>query len=112
MAAGVCSAVGLFYSNLEVNETPPLLTLIESVPLDIAERAYGNLENKITKIIGGDKSEIEFTRFADVRFKGQAYEITVSFENGNVYINDAMVTLADTEADNGVVHVIDAVLVN
>ena len=84
LAAGVFSAVGLLYSNLEVNETAPLLTLIESVPLDIAEQAYGNLENKITKIIGGDKSEIEFTRFADVRFKGQAYEITVSFENDNV----------------------------
>ncbi|MBN2212610.1 MAG: T9SS type A sorting domain-containing protein, partial [Bacteroidales bacterium] len=27
-----------------------------------------------------------------------------------VYINDAMVTVADIEADNGVVHVIDAVL--
>ena len=84
LAAGVFSAVGLLYSNLEVNETAPLLTLIESVPLDIAEQTYGNLENKITKIIGGDKSEIEFTRFADVRFKGQAYEITVSFENDNV----------------------------
>jgi N-methylhydantoinase A len=84
LAAGVFSAVGLLYSNLEVNETAPLLTLIESVPLDIAEQAYGNLENKITEIIGGDKSEIEFTRFADVRFKGQAYEITVSFENNNV----------------------------
>ena len=84
LAAGVFSAVGLLYSNLEVNETAPLLTLIESVPLDIAEQAYGNLENKITKIIGGDKSEIEFTRFADVRFRGQAYEITVSFENDNV----------------------------
>ena len=84
LAAGVFSAVGLLYSNLEVNETAPLLTLIESVPLDIAEQTFGNLENKITKIIGGDKSEIEFTRFADVRFKGQAYEITVSFENDNV----------------------------
>jgi uncharacterized surface protein with fasciclin (FAS1) repeats len=31
--------------------------------------------------------------------------------DGNVYINDAMVTVADLEADNGVVHVIDAVLV-
>ncbi|HKK43073.1 MAG TPA: T9SS type A sorting domain-containing protein [Bacteroidales bacterium] len=30
--------------------------------------------------------------------------------DGNVYINDAMVTVKDLEADNGVVHVIDAVI--
>jgi uncharacterized surface protein with fasciclin (FAS1) repeats len=36
--------------------------------------------------------------------------ITVSITEGNVYIDDAMVTVADLEADNGVVHVIDAVI--
>lgn len=36
--------------------------------------------------------------------------VTVTFENGNVFINDAQVTVADLVADNGVVHVIDAVL--
>jgi hypothetical protein len=30
--------------------------------------------------------------------------------DGNVYINEAMVIIADLEADNGVVHIIDAVL--
>ncbi len=37
-------------------------------------------------------------------------EITVKITDGKVYINEAMVTVADFEADNGVVHVIDAVL--
>ncbi len=37
-------------------------------------------------------------------------DITVKITNGNVYINEAMVIVADIEADNGVVHVIDAVL--
>ena len=37
-------------------------------------------------------------------------DVTVSITNGNVYIDNAMVTAADIVADNGVVHVIDAVL--
>jgi uncharacterized surface protein with fasciclin (FAS1) repeats len=37
--------------------------------------------------------------------------VMVSIVDGSVYINDAMVTIADIEADNGVVHVIDMVLV-
>jgi uncharacterized surface protein with fasciclin (FAS1) repeats len=37
--------------------------------------------------------------------------VMVSIMEGNVYINDAMVTVADLEASNGVVHVIDAVLI-
>ena len=37
-------------------------------------------------------------------------DITVTINNDGVFINDAKVTVADIEADNGVVHVIDAVL--
>ena len=37
-------------------------------------------------------------------------DVTVTISGGNVYIDNAMVTLADLVADNGVVHVIDAVL--
>ena len=38
-------------------------------------------------------------------------ELTVSISDMGVMIDNAMVTLADLTADNGVVHVIDAVLV-
>lgn len=37
-------------------------------------------------------------------------DVTVTLSEGNVFINEAQVTIADLEADNGVVHVIDAVL--
>lgn len=37
--------------------------------------------------------------------------ITVTINGEGVFINDAKVTVADLEADNGVVHVIDAVLI-
>lgn len=37
-------------------------------------------------------------------------DVTVSIVNGNVFINHAQVTVADIVTDNGVVHVIDAVI--
>ena len=57
------------------------------------------------KAMSGDLSDgDEF----ETLFEGN--NITVSISNGNVFINDAQVTVADIEAENGVVHVIDAVL--
>ncbi len=38
-------------------------------------------------------------------------KIEISIEDGMVYINDAQVTTTDIEASNGVIHVIDTVLV-
>jgi hypothetical protein len=37
-------------------------------------------------------------------------DITVTINNDGIFINEAQVTIADIEAQNGVVHVIDAVL--
>ena len=37
-------------------------------------------------------------------------DVTITINGGNVYIDNAMVTVADIVADNGVVHVINAVL--
>ena len=36
--------------------------------------------------------------------------VTVTINDNGVFINDAQVTIADIPADNGVVHVIDTVL--
>ena len=37
-------------------------------------------------------------------------DVTVKVENGDVYINDAKVIITDIETSNGVIHVIDAVI--
>lgn len=41
----------------------------------------------------------------------QGKDVTISIKDGQVYVNDAMVTTADIEASNGVIHVIDTVLI-
>ena len=79
VAAGVFSALGLLFSNLEMNETVPFLHLAGDAPLDEAERRYGELAERIAAVVGGPREEIAFARQADVRFAGQAYELTVPF---------------------------------
>ena len=79
VAAGVFSALGLLFSNLEMNETVPFLHLAEDAPLDVAERRYADLAERIAAVVGGPREEIAFARQADVRFAGQAYELTVPF---------------------------------
>ena len=79
VAAGVFSALGLLFSNLEMNETVPFLHPAEDAPLDEAERLYSALAERIAVVVGGPREEIEFARQADVRFAGQAYELTVPF---------------------------------
>ena len=81
VAAGVFSAIGLLFSNLEMNETAPFLHMAEDAPLDEAERRYAALADRIAAVVGGAREEIAFARQADVRFAGQAYELTVSFGN-------------------------------
>ena len=79
VAAGVFSALGLLFSNLEMNETVPFLHLAADAPLDEAERRYAALAERIAAVVGGPREEIRFSRQADVRFAGQAYELTVPF---------------------------------
>ena len=79
VAAGVFSALGLLFSHLEMNETVPFLHLAEDAPLDEAERRYETLAQRIAAVVGGPREEIAFARQADVRFAGQAYELTVPF---------------------------------
>jgi uncharacterized surface protein with fasciclin (FAS1) repeats len=38
-------------------------------------------------------------------------DVTIRVEDGKVYVNDAMVTVTDIGASNGVIHVIDTVLI-
>ena len=79
VAAGVFSALGLLFSSLEMNETVPFLHLAADAPLDEAERRYEALAERIAAVVGGSRDEVRFSRQADVRFAGQAYELTVPF---------------------------------
>ena len=57
------------------------------------------------KALSTDLSDGDFI----TTLNGDSLKVTI--DGGNVYINDAMVTAADIMADNGVVHVINKVLI-
>ena len=42
---------------------------------------------------------------------GNGKTATISVKNGNVYINDSKIIITDITASNGIIHVIDAVLI-
>ena len=84
VAAGVFSALGLLFSNLEMNETAPVpCTSRRDAPLDEAEREYAALAERIAAVVGGPREDIRFARHADCRFAGQAYELTVPFDEAH-----------------------------
>ena len=79
LAAGVYSALGLLWSNLEVNETLPFLHLVSDFLIGKAEEQFFKLEERISRMIGVGKGKIVFQRKVDARFLGQAYELTIKY---------------------------------
>ena len=76
-AAGVFSAVGLLFANLETNVSAAFLHQTADVPQDEAERLYEELETEVAARMGYDRAEIGIQRLADVRYSGQAHELTI-----------------------------------
>jgi transforming growth factor-beta-induced protein len=58
-----------------------------------------------TKILAADKTDGQIIKTLNGK------DVIVKFANGNVFINDSKVIVTDLMADNGIVHVIDAVLI-
>lgn len=79
LAAGVYSALGLLWSNLEVNETLPFLHLASDFSIEEAKHKFLELEHRISRTIGGATNEIHFHNKVDARFFGQAFELTTDY---------------------------------
>ena len=83
-AAGVFSALGLLFADLELNEARaclrPLPSLLEWDP----EPTFSTLGELITGRLAHDVAAIEFKRSADLRYQGQAFEITIPLPDGAI----------------------------
>ncbi len=81
-AAGVFSAVGLLKADIETGLTRAFMHPLSSVPADLALRAFTELEEQITKRLGRKHEAIAFHRFADIRYAGQAFELSIELPHG------------------------------
>ena len=84
-APGVFSALGLLFSDTEHEIVRTLMLRGDDVQADTLENAFAELEQEATtNLAAGDDATVTVTRWADVRYTGQAYELPVRVAAGDV----------------------------
>lgn len=76
-AAGVFSALGLLLARVELNRSCAFLSPIKRIDLGTLGDLIQILEAEILKELNLDIGQADLTYFADVRYSGQAYELTI-----------------------------------
>jgi N-methylhydantoinase A len=77
--AGVFSAIGLLFSRQRSTWTQPLHCIADDFPSAEATAKFATMAARIESVLGVAAGAIEYRYEADVRFVGQAFEITVPF---------------------------------
>lgn len=75
--AGVFSAFGLLLSDYRVDKVKSLLVSVENIGDENVEKEFESLVRSAVKEIRLENAEIKIIRQVDLRYKGQAYELTV-----------------------------------
>ncbi len=83
-AAGVFSALGLLFADLETGVSGAFLHSTKDMPLDRAGRLIADLEADVSARLGYDPTAIRFQHLADLRYHGQAHELTVALPEGQI----------------------------
>lgn len=82
--AGVFSALGLLFADVETNASAAFLKrLEEAAPADI-DAVYAKLIADVANELGQPAEEMRITRLADLRYAGQAFELTVPLSSDDV----------------------------
>ena len=82
--AGVFSALGLLFADVETNVSAAFLKRLDQiVPADI-DAIYANLISDVAHELDRTTSELNIMRLADLRYAGQAFELTVPLASDNV----------------------------
>ncbi|WP_116599791.1 hydantoinase/oxoprolinase family protein [Primorskyibacter marinus] len=90
-AAGVLSALGLLYADIETSASGSLLAPLEGVDATRVLASYGALIDQTANELGLPRSSLKFVQEIDLRYKGQAFELTLPLPAGSQF------TESDTE---------------
>ena len=81
-AAGVFSALGLLFADMKMNLARAFMHRTDGLPTADAERAFAGMEDEIAARLGYPRGDIRFQRQADLRYVGQAFDLTVPLPDG------------------------------
>jgi N-methylhydantoinase A len=80
--AGVASAIGLVSSDLTVDLVQTRVIDVDDADAAVLTELYDDLEARGRGELGGDGASFSVTRSADMRFHGQAHQLTVPVPDG------------------------------
>jgi N-methylhydantoinase A len=80
--AGVASAIGLVSSDLTVDLVQTRVIDVDDADAASLTELYDELETRGREELGGDRQSFSVTRSADMRFRGQAHQLTVPVPDG------------------------------
>ncbi|MDO6458797.1 hydantoinase/oxoprolinase family protein [Celeribacter halophilus] len=80
--AGVLSALGLLYADIETSASMALLKQIDNVDPAVVSKGFADLATRVSNELARSLNEVELIYEADFRYRGQAFELTLPFEQG------------------------------
>ena len=78
--AGVFSALGLLFADVETNASAAFLKRIADATPKAIETVFQRLEREVAEELDKPAASMRVTRLADLRYAGQAFELTVALD--------------------------------
>jgi N-methylhydantoinase A len=82
--AGVFSALGLLFADIETNTSAAFLKKLDAATPDALDDVYSRLEKEVAEELDRPLSAVKISRLADLRYAGQAFELTVPLDPRHV----------------------------
>ncbi|MBV9860424.1 MAG: hydantoinase/oxoprolinase family protein [Alphaproteobacteria bacterium] len=82
-AAGVFSALGLLFAEIELNLSQSVLRRCDEIAMAEIEPIFDRLGDRAASELGYERDALEIRRLTDLRYAGQAFELTLPFPLGD-----------------------------
>jgi len=88
LGAGIASAIGLLVAPKRVDSVQAFFTRLDRADFDRVNSIFGDMEQRARRTMfeaGVEDTDIELVRSAEMRYRGQGYEITVVLPHGELH---------------------------